>query len=122
MSGSAYGNWPVPQNQLGLAKKQAKLVGCPDDTPANIIKCLKTKPAKELGDSLPNFKVSSSMKRSRNILTSFFLSGIWKRSNNNMVSGYRTRFRSTSILNGKPDRINKQGRICKSSCITWHHN
>lgn len=57
MSGSAYGNWPVPANQLSIAKKQAHLVNCPDDKATNIVKCLKTKPAKELGDSLPGFKV-----------------------------------------------------------------
>lgn len=57
MSGSPLGIWPIPQNQLEVAKKQAKLVGCPDDTAANIIKCLKTKPANDLGQSLTKFKV-----------------------------------------------------------------
>ncbi|KAK9883514.1 hypothetical protein WA026_001690 [Henosepilachna vigintioctopunctata] len=54
-SSSALGQWPIENNQLDLAKKQAKIVGCPDDTPANIIKCLKAKPANELGESLPKF-------------------------------------------------------------------
>lgn len=93
MSGSAYGNWPVPQNQLAIAKKQAKLVSCPEDTPANIIKCLKTKPAKELGDSLPGFKVTKLIGFRRILLRSSL--GIWKRSYNRMVSCYRTRFRTT---------------------------
>lgn len=57
MSGSGYGNWPVPMNQIPLAKKQARLVGCPDDNTANVVKCLKTKPAKELGESLAGFRV-----------------------------------------------------------------
>ncbi|KAJ8927313.1 hypothetical protein NQ314_020227 [Rhamnusium bicolor] len=56
MSGSVFGNWPIPHNQLDVAKKQAKFVGCPDDTAANIVKCLKTKPFNELGESLPKFK------------------------------------------------------------------
>lgn len=61
MSGSSYGNWPVPQNQLQLAKKQARLVNCPEDTPANIIKCLKSKPADELAESVPKFKEFGSL-------------------------------------------------------------
>lgn len=56
MSGSSLGNWPVPKNQLNVAKKQAKLVGCPEDNAANIIKCLKTKPAQEIAETLPKFK------------------------------------------------------------------
>ncbi|XP_056638299.1 juvenile hormone esterase-like [Diorhabda sublineata] len=56
LSGSPTGAWPLPTNQLELAKKQARLVGCPDDTAANIIKCLRTKPYNELGESLPKFK------------------------------------------------------------------
>lgn len=58
MSGSPTGVMPIAHNQLEVAKKQAKLVGCPDDTPANIIKCLKTKPFDDLSQSLPKFKVS----------------------------------------------------------------
>lgn len=60
MSGSALGNWPVPANQMAVAKKQARLVKCPEDTSANIVKCLKTKPALDLGDSLGGFKVNRS--------------------------------------------------------------
>jgi carboxylesterase type B len=56
LSGSPIGAWPLPINQLELAKKQAKFVGCPDDNPTNIIKCLRTKPFNELGESLPKFK------------------------------------------------------------------
>ncbi|XP_018565472.1 esterase E4-like [Anoplophora glabripennis] len=56
MSGSPLGNWPIPHNQLDLAKKQAKFVGCPYDTTANIVKCLKTKPFDELSESLHKFK------------------------------------------------------------------
>nr|AIY68330.1 putative integument esterase [Leptinotarsa decemlineata] len=56
MSGSPLGAWPLPTNQLDLAKKQAKFVGCPDDNAANIIKCLRTKTYNELGESLPKFK------------------------------------------------------------------
>ncbi|XP_023312047.1 venom carboxylesterase-6-like [Anoplophora glabripennis] len=56
MSGTPVGAWMLPHNQLEIAKKQARIVGCPDDTSANIIKCLKTKPFKELGDSLFQFR------------------------------------------------------------------
>ncbi|CAG9854610.1 unnamed protein product [Phyllotreta striolata] len=55
MSGSAVGAWQIPHNQTNIAKKQARIMGCPDDTSENIIKCLKTKSAEELGDSLLKF-------------------------------------------------------------------
>lgn len=55
MSDSATAQWPIAHEQLDLARRQAKIVNCPDDTPANIVKCLKTKPANDLGQSLPKF-------------------------------------------------------------------
>lgn len=55
MSGSPTSQWTIGNQQLDLAKRQAQFLNCPDDTPANIIKCLKTKPANELGESLPKF-------------------------------------------------------------------
>lgn len=55
MSGSPTSQWPIGHDQLELAKRQAKFLNCPDDTPANIVKCLKTKPANEIGESLPKF-------------------------------------------------------------------
>lgn len=58
MSGSSLGNWPVPHNQMDLAKKQAKLLGCPEDTSANIVKCLRGKTYSEISDTYPQFKVS----------------------------------------------------------------
>lgn len=57
MSGAPTGTWPISHNQLEVAKKQAKLLGCPDDTAANIIKCLKMKPFDDFSQSLPKFKV-----------------------------------------------------------------
>ncbi|KAL1494980.1 hypothetical protein ABEB36_010476 [Hypothenemus hampei] len=55
VSGSPTAQWAIGHEQLSLAKKQATLLGCPDDTSANIIKCLKTQPANSLGESLPKF-------------------------------------------------------------------
>ncbi|GLV44898.1 uncharacterized protein CBL_14529 [Carabus blaptoides fortunei] len=55
MSGSGVGNWPVPKHQLNLAQKQARLVGCPETNSKEIMKCLKTKSAIELGDSTQGF-------------------------------------------------------------------
>ncbi|KAF2902347.1 hypothetical protein ILUMI_03838 [Ignelater luminosus] len=55
MSCSAFGKWPMETHQFSLAQKQARLLNCPDDTSANIIKCLKTKSAEELGNSLDGF-------------------------------------------------------------------
>ncbi|KAI4456240.1 carboxylesterase [Holotrichia oblita] len=56
MSGSVYGNWPLASNQLDLAKRQAKLVGCTDETSAGIVKCLREKSAEEIANSLPGLK------------------------------------------------------------------
>lgn len=55
MSCSPTAQWAIGHDRLDLAKKQAKILNCPDDTSANIVKCLKTKTAKELGDSLSQF-------------------------------------------------------------------
>lgn len=55
MSALVFGQTPIGNHQFHLAQVQARLVGCPDDTSENIIKCLKTKSAKELGDSLGGF-------------------------------------------------------------------
>lgn len=55
MSGSIFGNWPVLNHQFDLAQKQARVLGCPHDTSANILNCLKTKSAQELGNSLSEF-------------------------------------------------------------------
>ncbi|CAH1135617.1 unnamed protein product [Ceutorhynchus assimilis] len=46
---------PIGHDELELARKQARFVGCPDDTASNIYKCLKTASAEDLGDSLLKF-------------------------------------------------------------------
>ncbi|KAK9883517.1 hypothetical protein WA026_001693 [Henosepilachna vigintioctopunctata] len=51
-SSSGFGQYTVERNQLDLAKRQAKAVGCPDDTSVNIVKCLRGKPANELAKSV----------------------------------------------------------------------
>ncbi|KAB0794136.1 hypothetical protein PPYR_13756 [Photinus pyralis] len=55
MSGSGFGNWPVRPHQFELAQKQARLVNCPDTDSESIFKCLKTKSAEEIGNSLYEF-------------------------------------------------------------------
>ncbi|KAK5641626.1 hypothetical protein RI129_010173 [Pyrocoelia pectoralis] len=55
MSDTIFGQWPIGNHQFNLAQKQASLLGCPDDTSENIVKCLKTKSAEELGDTLRGF-------------------------------------------------------------------
>lgn len=57
MSGSVYGNWPLKTNNLDLAKKQARLVGCIDETSVGIVKCLRDKSAEDIANFLPNLKV-----------------------------------------------------------------
>lgn len=59
MSGSVYGNWPLATSQLELAKKQAKLVGCTDDTSSGIVKCLKDKSSDEISHSFEGLRVSN---------------------------------------------------------------
>lgn len=57
--GGPLGPWRLPTNQLDIAKKQARLVGCPDDTSENIVKCLRTVPAEKFDDALSQFRVST---------------------------------------------------------------
>ncbi|XP_056638295.1 juvenile hormone esterase-like [Diorhabda sublineata] len=58
MSGTVFGAWPIPDHgQLELAKKQARFVGCPENTTsADIIKCLKTVSYQDLANSLVQFR------------------------------------------------------------------
>lgn len=56
--GGPLGPWELPTNQLEIAKKQARLVNCTDDTSKNIVKCLKTVPAEKFDDTLFQFRVS----------------------------------------------------------------
>lgn len=41
MSGSATAQWDIPQHQMELAKKQAQLLGCADNSVKQILQCLK---------------------------------------------------------------------------------
>ncbi|KAF5277162.1 hypothetical protein FQR65_LT03868 [Abscondita terminalis] len=50
MSDTIFAQWPIEHHQFYLAQKQARLLGCPDDTSENIINCLRTKSAEELGN------------------------------------------------------------------------
>lgn len=58
MSYSPLGALPIGKNQLQLAKKQARLVGCSDNSASIIYNCLKNVSAEKLGDSLYEFAVS----------------------------------------------------------------
>jgi carboxylesterase type B len=62
-SGSTLGQWSLPTNQLQLAQKQARLVGCPDVSPTVMLQCLRSIPAEVLGNSLPDFAVGLPPKR-----------------------------------------------------------
>lgn len=42
MSGSSIAQWNIPTNQLDLAKKQARLLNCKDDSIEEIMHCLRT--------------------------------------------------------------------------------
>lgn len=60
MSGSAVSKGPTVTEQKSLAIKQAEIMNCPTDSSKAIVDCLKTKPWRELGDSLPKFFVSDN--------------------------------------------------------------
>ncbi|XP_052744658.1 carboxylic ester hydrolase-like [Bicyclus anynana] len=55
MSGSPLYPSPSPDNLYNLAEKQARVLNCPSDNSKVIVDCLKTKTARELGDSLKGF-------------------------------------------------------------------
>lgn len=46
------GGWKVPKNQMKIAQRQGSLVGCDEDDPKNLVKCLRSVDAKVLGNSL----------------------------------------------------------------------
>ncbi|KAJ0171719.1 hypothetical protein K1T71_012482 [Dendrolimus kikuchii] len=55
MSGSPVTKGPAIREQKNLAIKQAEFMNCPTDSSKAIIDCLKTKPWREMGDSLIKF-------------------------------------------------------------------
>lgn len=40
MSGAATAQWEIPNDQIEVAKRQARVLNCTDDTAANILRCL----------------------------------------------------------------------------------
>lgn len=60
MSGSPVYKGPTPDNLYSLAVRQAEILNCPTDNSKVIIDCLKTKPWREIGSSLPGFYVRYS--------------------------------------------------------------
>lgn len=57
MSGSAFGNVPISNNNLDVIQKLAKHLSCPIDSTANLIKCLRGKTVKEITDHNVDLKV-----------------------------------------------------------------
>nr|AQY62734.1 carboxylesterase [Pieris rapae] len=55
MSGSPVGKEPLPSEQRYLAVRQAELLNCPTHSSQAIVDCLKTKPWRDLGNSLNGF-------------------------------------------------------------------
>ncbi|XP_015127077.1 esterase FE4 [Diachasma alloeum] len=55
MSGSVTYQNPLPTDQKHLANKQAEILGCPTDTTGNMLICLNTKTAEEIGNSTRQF-------------------------------------------------------------------
>lgn len=61
MSASPVSQVVIGRHQRHLAVRQAKLLKCPTDTNRRIFECLKSKTAKEIGDSLDGMFVSHNM-------------------------------------------------------------
>lgn len=57
VSGSPINKGPLASDQLALAQRQAALLDCPVGSSKDIIACLRTKSAKEIGDTLEGFYV-----------------------------------------------------------------
>ncbi|XP_069355814.1 uncharacterized protein [Maniola hyperantus] len=55
MSGSPVYKGPTPDNLYHLAVRQAEILNCPTNNSKVIIDCLKTKPWRDIGSSLPGF-------------------------------------------------------------------
>ncbi|XP_055906848.1 juvenile hormone esterase [Eupeodes corollae] len=54
MSGSSTAQWKIPENQLPLAQRQARLLLCPDNKIETMIECLRQKHYLELANSQGN--------------------------------------------------------------------
>lgn len=52
MSGSTTAQWDMPYDTLELAQRQARILECPDDSPASIVSCMETIPMHQLADSI----------------------------------------------------------------------
>lgn len=54
MSAAATAQWKIKEHQLYLAERQAQILGgCPNATATELVECIRTMPARVLGDSLP---------------------------------------------------------------------
>ncbi|KAG4073007.1 hypothetical protein HA402_009426 [Bradysia odoriphaga] len=54
MGGAATAQWKIPKHQLEIAERQAKILDCPIDSMDAMMDCLKSRPARDFGNSLVN--------------------------------------------------------------------
>ena len=59
MSGSMTTPIPPQREQLEMVRKVAYLLNCTTETTEQMVQCLRERPAQELGDIIPSFKVAS---------------------------------------------------------------
>ena len=59
MSGSMITPIPPQREQLDMVKKEALMLNCTTETTEKMVQCMRERPAQELGDIIPLFKVSS---------------------------------------------------------------
>ncbi|CAO1378626.1 unnamed protein product [Diamesa serratosioi] len=55
MSGGVTAQWKVPSHQLHLAKKQARILNCPDDDITEMVECLKSIDGVQIGETTQQF-------------------------------------------------------------------
>lgn len=55
LSGSSLNPWVLVENSLKKAKKLAYLLGCPNETSIEIVNCLRTRPARQIVQSVQHF-------------------------------------------------------------------
>ena len=129
---------PTPDNLYDLAVKQAQLLDCPTTNSKAIIDCLKTKPWRQLGDSLMGFYVNFywlfqiwlfkyyHLNYANLLLNAIvpllkqikFISGIWIWSSFDMGTCCREGFRPRKIFTYRSSWSNSAG---ENACSSVHH-
>lgn len=110
-SGSFIGNWPIPKHQMGLAKRQANVLGCPDSSSEIIMDCLKNKTGQEIGTSSDQLFVKNMIFKKIIISYFFYILGLFGKPNFTLVCCHRRRFWPGKISSRPPRQFSKKWPI-----------